>query len=112
MKNAFSLIFCSEHKALKNKIKREKESNVEVKTNKTKGDYHDKDDTDAGSGFGYGYGYEEYGNDYGYGSYYDENNSANEHLGMFRSAHKGNHLPSKSCFPCRFQTTCIFQNTF
>ena len=78
-------------------IKREKESNIGVKSNKTKGDYYDEEDTDAGSG----YGYEEYGVDYGYGSYYDENNSANEHLGMFRSAHKGNHLPSIiPCLPC------------
>ena len=68
-----------------------------MKSNKTKGDYYDEVDNDVGSGF---YGYEEYGDDYGYGSYYDEDNSANEHLGMFRSAHKGNHLPSKSCFPC------------
>ena len=92
---------------MKNKIRREKESNVGVKSNKTKGDYNDDY-----AGSGYGYRYEEYGDDYGYGSYYDENNSANEHLGMFRSAHKGNHLPSKSCLLCRFQTTCIFQNIF
>ena len=67
-----------------------------MNSNKTKGDYYDPE-SDASYGY---YGYE-YGEDYGYGSYYDENNSANEHLGMFRSAHKGNNLPSIiPCLPC------------
>ena len=93
------LLFYSEHKALKKKMQTVKESNIGVKSNKTKGDYHDEAESDAG--YGYYEEYEEYGDDYA--SYYDENsNSADDHLGMFRSAHKGNHLPSinRSSFPC------------
>ena len=78
--------------------KSEKESNIGVKSNKTNGDYHDG----ADAGYDYGYyeefdtGKEEYGDDYAT-SYYDDyqnSNSAIKRLGMFRSSHKGNHLPS------------------
>ena len=81
--------FCSERKALNNvkqSIKKEKGSNARVESNTTNRDYYD----DTGSGYVY-----EYGRDYGYGNYYDEmSNSAKDGLGMFRSANKGNHLPS------------------
>ena len=62
-----------------------------LESNKTNKDFYD----DAGSGYN-GYD-EEYGNDYG--NYYDDNSaSAKEGLGMFRSANKGNHLPSINFF--------------
>ena len=103
-------LFFREHKALKNKIqqiKNEKESSIGVKSNKTNGDYHDAADTEY-----YGY-YEEHGDDYAtYYDYDEDSNSASEHLGMFRSAHKGNHLPSMSCFPCHDFRPFAFSRIF
>ena len=96
-------------KNAKQSIKKGKGANIGLRSNKTNKDYYD----DAGSGYN-GYD-EEYGNDYG--NYYDDNSaSAKEGLGMFRSANKGNHLPSIRCLLCHvcinIQTNCIFQNIF
>ena len=81
--------------------KREKESSFEVKSNKTTRDYYDDEDVYGYDDYGYeAEGYvDEWGSDYG--SYYDDDKSSvNDRLGIFRSGNKGNHLPSKSYFPC------------
>ena len=107
-------LFFREHKALKNKmqkIKNEKESNIGMKSNKTNGDYLDVAEPDAGYEYEYYEAGEEYSDDYA--RYYDENsNSANEHLGMFRSAHRGNNLPSMSCFSCHDLRPFAFSRIF
>ena len=98
-------LICREQKIMKNAKQSIKKGKGGLESNKINKDYYD----DAGSG----YDYEEYGSDYG--NYYDDNSdSASEGLGMFRSANKGNHLPSINVFLCHvcIQATCIFQNIF
>ena len=68
------------------------ESDVGAPSNITNGDDYEDERNEAD----YGYTYE-YGEDYDYYDYDQDakTNSLNERLGLFRSANKGNHLPSK-----------------
>ena len=68
------------------------ESDVGAPSNITIGDDYEDQRNEAD----YGYTYE-YGEDYDYYDYDQDakDNSLNERLGLFRSANKGNHLPSK-----------------